>query len=149
MPTKTYYKPNRTRPRYFRMCDAARIAREVVRDNPGDTPEEVLACIAKGLGFTHISLSRPRVVEAALFPVPIPGWPMIIEAIIVVLIRLRKYAWLLPIIKNLIELVEAVKKAVDDFFTKSPPSAKCEDVFGEKCKCKKETVTGIKLIGRE
>jgi len=57
MTVKTYNKPNRTKIRTFTSCDVARIAREVVRDE-GSTPEEVLACIAKGLGFTHISLSR-------------------------------------------------------------------------------------------
>jgi len=53
-------------PRFFTSCDAARIARNVVEDRK-ERPEEVLACIAKGLGFTHISLSRPQeVVESGV-----------------------------------------------------------------------------------
>jgi len=59
-------KANRTKKRVFNSCDAARIAREVVKDDPEVTPEQVLACIAKGMGFTHISLSRQRSVESSV-----------------------------------------------------------------------------------
>lgn len=153
MPEKTYYKPNRSHPRYFKMCDAARIAREVVRDNPGDTPEEVLACIAKGLGFTHISLSRTRVMEAGIggLPAVIRNLPAVIDAIITTLMALvKKYAWLWPILKNAIDLFKEVKDAIDRWekFTE-PKQAKVEDVISEgKCKCKKETTSTPKLIGQ-
>ena len=57
MPKICRYKPNRSQPRLFRPCDVARIARNCVEDNRL-RPEEVLACVAKGMGFTHVSLSR-------------------------------------------------------------------------------------------
>lgn len=85
MPQKCYFKPNRTAKRYFSACDAARIARQVVQDDPETTPEEVLACIAKGFGFTHISLSRIRVVESA--------------------VNLDKKA-ILPLLKGLMKIIE-------------------------------------------
>lgn len=66
MVLKTYNKPFRTTTRYFTSCDAARIARQVVQDDKETTPEEVLACIAKGFGFTHVSLSRLTVVESGI-----------------------------------------------------------------------------------
>jgi len=63
MPKKCYYKPNRSSPRYFSACDAGRIAQQVVDDRL--IPKEiVLACVAKALGFTTISLPKPDVVEA-------------------------------------------------------------------------------------
>jgi len=57
MPKVCKYIPNRSKPRLFTPCDVARIARNAVEDGRL-RPEEVLACVAKGLGFTHISLSR-------------------------------------------------------------------------------------------
>jgi hypothetical protein len=144
MPVKTYDKPNRSKPRYFKMCDAARIAREVVRDNPGDTPEEVLACIAKGFGFTHISLSRISVVEGSLFPVPIRGLPALIAGIIVALqALLKKYGYLLPVLKDIISLLQKITNILDKWLSeKEPDQAKVDDVISEgKCKCK-PTKTG-------
>jgi hypothetical protein len=116
------------------MCDAARIAREVVKDR-GDTPEEVLACIAKGLGFTHISLSRTRVMEGNILAV-LTKLPAILTPLIVLIrVLAKRYGWLLPILKKLLEL----KKAWDDvmdLFDSTPPSVKVESAFGDKCKCK-------------
>jgi len=43
-------------PRYFSSCDCARVARNVV-DDRGVSPESVVACVAKGLGFTYLGLS--------------------------------------------------------------------------------------------
>ena len=60
MPRYCFNRPNRKNKRYFSACDAARIAREVVKDR-GLTPEEVLACVAKGLGFTHIIVNKKNV----------------------------------------------------------------------------------------
>lgn len=116
------------------MCDAARIAREVVRDR-GDTPEEVLACIAKGLGFTHISLSRTRVMEGNI-AVILTRLPAILTPLIILIRTLaKKYGWLWPIVKKLLEIKKAWEDVMD-FLDTTPPSAKVEDVFGEKCKCK-------------
>lgn len=57
MPRKCYIKPNRKKPRYFKPCDVARVAKNCVQDN--DLPAElVLAYVARGLGFTHIALHK-------------------------------------------------------------------------------------------
>lgn len=137
MPEKCYNKPNRTARRYFSACDAARIARQVVQDDKETTPEEVLACIAKGFGFTHISLSRIRVVESA--------------------VNLDKRA-ILPLLKGLMKLIEkgrAKGGALKDFLgpiaviikkvldiadridTIEPPQKEVDDVINpSKCRCK-------------
>lgn len=47
----------RGKPRYFSACDVARVARNAV-DDRGYTPESVLACTAKGLGFTYLGLGK-------------------------------------------------------------------------------------------
>lgn len=44
-------------PRYFSSCDCARVARNVVEDRDV-SPESVIACVAKGLGFTYLGLSN-------------------------------------------------------------------------------------------
>jgi hypothetical protein len=137
MPNKTYYVPNRTQRRYFKMCDAARVAREVVAHND-DTPEEVLACIARGLGFTHISLSRTRVVESNIATIP-SRLPALITSIILLIQSLvKRYGWLAPILKKLLDIKKAWDDIADFLKVKDPPSAKVEEVFGSKCKCKKE-----------
>ena len=139
MPLKMYNKPRRSKPRYFTACDAARIARQVV-DDLGQTPEEVLACIAKGFGFTHISLSRQTVVESNI------GTAGISLAKVV----LTKG---LPLLEKLLEklpgglarwgtIIAAIKKLID-FANKAdtlePPQAPVDDIIDkEKCNCKKQ-----------
>lgn len=59
MPKKCYYKPNRTKPRYFKPCDVTRIAQNCVKDNKLP-PQEVLACVALGLGFKYVALDRVK-----------------------------------------------------------------------------------------
>lgn len=140
MPVKTYYKPNRTKPRYFKMCDAARIAREVVRDNPGDTPEEVLACIAKGLGFTHISLSRPTSVQASALPaVIIRNLPALLEKLSeVITILIKRYGWLLPFLKDIVDGIDRIRKIIDKVIELTEPKqSPVDDVIAPgKCNCK-------------
>jgi hypothetical protein len=58
MPQYCFNKPNRKNARYFQTCDAARIANEVVKDNPLINRVHVLACIAKRMGFTHVCLLK-------------------------------------------------------------------------------------------
>ncbi len=129
------YIPNRTKKRYFSACDAARIAREVVKDQKA-TPEEVLACIAKGLGFTHISLSRQRVVESGVIlkKDTVVGLVLILKKASVILLRrfpkIAKYV--IPIIKGIDALVDAIDAIID-----SPDQAKVDDAIDkDKCKCK-------------
>ena len=137
MPKVCIERPNRTNKRYFTSCDVARIAREVVRDDPQTTPEEVLACIAKGFGFTHVSLSRLRVVES--------GISLDKKAILPVLLTLLKLiekggtlgrrlkeflAPLLVVLKKAIEIASRVE-------TLDPPQGEVDDVINPgKCRCK-------------
>jgi hypothetical protein len=56
MPKYCFIKPNRKEIRHFKPCDAARIAK-FAAESPNYGRTHVLACIAKGLGFTHVCLS--------------------------------------------------------------------------------------------
>jgi len=53
---KCYYKPNRSKPRYFNPCAVARCAVNCVRDTPEYTAIITLACVARNLGFEYICL---------------------------------------------------------------------------------------------
>lgn len=137
MAQKCYNKPNRTRVRTFTACDAARIAREVVRDDKETTPEEVLACIAKGFGFTHISLSRVRVVESSIILTKIPIKPTLtlLGKLLEVLTKRS------DLLKRLLgPSLAALKKAIDladKIDTIDPPQAEVDQVINpQKCRCK-------------
>lgn len=67
MPRKTYYKPNRSAPRYFKPCDVARAAYNCHVDNSIDRIE-IIRCVVKGLGFEFVALpgkerELPKVIE--------------------------------------------------------------------------------------
>jgi hypothetical protein len=115
----------------------ARIAREVVRDDQETTPEEVLACIAKGFGFTHVSLSRLRVVESAVIFTKIP-----IKPTLTILGKLlEKLAEKSNLFKRLLgPALVALKKAIelaDKIDTIDPPQAEVDSVINPmKCRCK-------------
>ena len=50
--------PTRKQKRYFQPCDVARIAQNCVDDSNGTvTAAQLLATVAKQLGFTHISVA--------------------------------------------------------------------------------------------
>lgn len=55
MPKKTYYKPNRSVPRYFKPCDVARAAYNCHTDT-GNDRIEIIRCVVKGLGFEYVAL---------------------------------------------------------------------------------------------
>lgn len=55
MPKKTYYKPNRSKPRYFKTCDVARAGYNCYKDT-GEEPNVIVKCVAKTLGFKFIAL---------------------------------------------------------------------------------------------
>lgn len=137
MPQKCYNKPNRTKKRVFTACDAARIAREIVKDDQETTPEEVLACIAKGFGFSHVSLSRVRVVESAVIFTKIP-----IKPTLTILGKLlEKLAERSNLLKRLLgPSLAALKKAIelaDKIDTIDPPQAPVDEVINpQKCRCK-------------
>jgi hypothetical protein len=134
MTTKTIYYPNRTKKRYFSMCDAARIAREVVKDR-GDTPEEVLACIAKGMGFTYISLSRLTEVEAGL--ITTKQLPLLVKTVIKGLEYLtNKFRLLKPFLAPLLVILKKIYDLVNKIDVAEPPQERVENVVGDKCRCK-------------
>lgn len=130
-------KPNRTKKRSFSACDAARVARQALFDDPELTPEIVLACIAKGLKFQYISLSRIEVVESGIGLGKVdPRLAALGLSKLIILIEkgspfLKKY--LLP-------LLPALKKALD-YLNKidvaEPPQAPVDEVIPKgKCECK-------------
>jgi hypothetical protein len=146
MPEKTYFKPNRTKVRHFSVCDAARVARYAVRDD--GSPEEVLACIARGLGFTHISLSRPTSLEAAALPDVIKRLPEFLEKALVLLkILIKKYPWL-PFLKDIIDTIQGILKIADKILELTgPEQKKVGDVIDKnKCDCKKENMKRTLLL---
>jgi hypothetical protein len=58
MPRVCYNKPNRKAKRFFKPCDVARIAQNCIDDSNGTvTPAQLLATVAKQLGYTHISVA--------------------------------------------------------------------------------------------
>jgi hypothetical protein len=50
--------PNRKKPRYYVPCDVARIARYCLQDNPDVSPIQLLAVVAKGIGFTKVAVEN-------------------------------------------------------------------------------------------
>jgi len=137
---KCYNKPIRTKKRIFRTCDAARIAREVVKDDPEATPEEVLGCIAKGFGFTHISLSRMTSLQSniGITKVPIKPTLLILEKLLVKISKQSATlkALLIPVLATLKKLIGMADKI--DLI--EPPQAEVDDVINkDKCNCKTKT----------
>jgi len=141
MPNVVINRPNRTKRRYFRACDAARIAREVVKDDPETTPEEVLACIAKGFGFTHVSLSRLRVVESGIQIRP----KDVVVLTKTALTLLEKIAVKFPRVGKILGPIVAALKKAGDYLQKidtiDPPQQEVDDVINKlKCNCKEFVV---------
>jgi hypothetical protein len=126
-------KPFRRNRRYFSSCDAARIAREVVKDR-GETPEEVLSCIAKGLGFTHISLSRNQTVQAGSGKAAVIIARASFSVLRSALLLLRKeWPSIFSRLGRIIEALDTIERVLDRLFD-DPEQAKVEDLA--KCKCK-------------
>jgi len=129
-------------PRYFSACDAARIARNVVDDRK-TTPESVLACIAKGLGFTHISLSRENRVQESGVNISKGTVSVVINLLKRVIgltkTRLPSIAKLLgPILDFLVNLADLIDRLLEQ-----PAQERVEDVIrpGE-CNCKDQPNKG-------
>lgn len=123
-------------PRYFTSCDAARIARNVVEDR-GETPEEVLACIAKGLGFTHIALTRePQVVESGVnISKGALKTTIILTKKALELIG-KQFPSILGKIGAIIEALDTIERVIDRIFD-DQPTEKVDDVLEPgKCNCK-------------
>jgi len=139
MPTVTYFKPNRKRIRTFKTCDAVRVCREVLSHDE-TTPEELLACIARSMGFTHISLSRPTTVQQQLIsPAVIANLPALIESAIAALLLLaKKYGWLAALLKDLIDGLDKIRKIIERLTEDLPTQVLVDEAINpSKCNCKK------------
>jgi len=137
MPKVYIQRPNRTRIRYFTSCDAARIAREVVRDDPETTPEEVLACIAKGFGFSHISLSRVRVVESGISLDKKAIMPLLLTLLKLVEKGRSRAGVLKDFLGPIFVILKKVIDMIDKIKTLDPPQKEVDDVISRsKCRCK-------------
>lgn len=80
-------KPNRKYKRYFKPCDVARIARNC-RDDNNLTGEQVIACVAKGLGFSHISTRKGGEIDVVESNVSLnKGIIMLIMAVVRALVK--------------------------------------------------------------
>lgn len=137
MPKVYIQRPNRTRIRYFTSCDAARIAREVVRDDPETTPEEVLACIAKGFGFSHISLSRVRVVESGISLDKKAIMPLLLTLLKLIEKGRSRAGVLKDFLGPIFVILKKVIDMIDKIKTLDPPQKEVDDVISRsKCRCK-------------
>jgi hypothetical protein len=137
MPLITIDRPNRTRIRTFTSCDAARIAREVVRDEPEATPETVLACIAKGFGFTHISLSRLRTVESGVSLDKKAIKPLLLALFKLIEKGREKAGVLKDFLGPISVIVKKMLDMVDRIETLDPPQKEVDDVIDPaRCRCK-------------
>lgn len=141
MPLVCIQRPNRTKRRYFTACAAARIAREVVKDDPETTPEEVLACIAKGFGFSHISLSRQTVVESGINLDKKSVLPLLLTLEKGLISLAKKYSFLKDFLAPLLVILKKALDLLGRVDVAEPPQAEVDDVINkEKCKCKDSQV---------
>jgi len=129
--------PNRTKKRYFTACDAARIAREVVRDDSETTPEQVLACIAKGMGFSHISLSRQRAVESNVsLSKPTITLAKTLLKKSIPLLRKFNLPKVIAVLSTLLSALDKLETVID-LLLNQPKQDKVDDAINkDKCKCK-------------
>lgn len=58
MPKVTIRRQGRTTKRVYKPCDVSRIAIYCLNDNPSVTSDQLLACIAKRMGYTHIATAK-------------------------------------------------------------------------------------------
>ena len=123
------------RPRFFKSCDAARIAKNVVLDQK-ERPEEVLACIAKALGFTHISLSREqKTVEAGVNLSKGTVTTIVRTAKSFLNFLKRRFPDFAARIGAIIEILDKVERALDVLLDQ-PEQERVEDVLPPgKCNC--------------
>jgi hypothetical protein len=129
MTLKCYSKPNRTTPRRFTPCDAARIAREAAKSNNLENVQ-VLACVAKGLGFTYISIRQDMPV--VMSGVNISKTPALVVTLLTLLAKLIRD----PGTRRRVE--DIIRRVGDD---PNNPSGDCleypvDQFIGSECKCK-------------
>ena len=139
MPTVCRYRPNRSKKKFFSPCDVARIARNCVEDN-SLRPEEVLACIAKGLGFTHVSLSRQEQVVESGISLTKGQISLAKKALSAILDFVKRRAPSLgPAIGAVLDILDKIDRVLDRIL--GPESEKVEDVIPKgQCECKQGEV---------
>ena len=137
-----FYRPKRSKKRFFSVCDVARIAQNVVDDN-GEAPEVVMAYVARQLGFTHISLSRVGTTEAKI---SLTKSVSLIKSLVVAMVRLSKtinFPQLTKILISIVEALDTLERAVDLIFSE-PDQAKADDFIDEgKCKNLKPSIFNV------
>lgn len=137
MPKVEIIRPNRSEPRYFSSCDAARVCRNVVHDR--NLPREVvLACVAKGLGFKTISLPPPEVKEAFLRPSPLPAVRGISQLLRLLMKTLPSFAARIQVALDLMEQVEGYLETLSD--KANAMTVGVDELLRDgSCKCKSNT----------
>ena len=130
------------RPRFFKPCDVARIARNCVSDN-NLTEEEVLACVAKGLGFSHISLSRRAPVVAAGVSLSKGQVRTGVNLIKSVLNAIKnRFPSLLGRIGAILEFLDKLERVIDALVN-APDQRRVEDATRPgTCECKDQPIEG-------
>jgi len=122
--------------RKFTPCDCARIARNCVSDN--DLPaEEVLACIAAGLGFSHVAVERAdkqKVVEAVVISKTTIKSGISLTKTFLTYLK-NRYSFLAARIAAILEFIDYLERIVD-LLTDAPETKKVEDAKGDNCNCK-------------
>jgi len=141
MPTVCIKRPNRTKKRFFKPCDAARIARECIKDDPELTPEQVLACIAKGLGFATIALSRTTSVEAGVNLGK--GKLTLIKIALEQIIKItpKRFSRLIGSIAAVLKIVQEIENAIDLLFNAPEQKTVDSQIPKDKCDCKDQPDT--------
>ena len=132
-------KPNRSAPRFFSPCDVARIARNCV-DDRNLRPEEVLACVAKGLGFTHVSLSNSQNVMESNVSIGKNQISLLKSGLNFILgVVKRRFPAIAKTIAGLIELLDNLDRILDRIL--GPESEPVDDVIKPgTCNCKQGEV---------
>lgn len=110
-----------------------------MKDGDNVTPEMVLACIAKGMGFKKISLSRenaPTQVEAGVnLSKSVNLVKIAIETVYKIAIRLRLVS-IAAKLKLAIEAIEKLSRLIDDAFFEYDQIDVDEVLPKQFCKCK-------------
>jgi len=129
-------KPNRKRIRTFKTCDAVRICHEVISDD-NTSPEALLACIAQSMGFTHLSMSRTRVIQSAQLPSLLTLRTLLLQMVRLIDRLLDRYKLPIAVIGILARLKKVIDDITDLIEEEPPPQKKVGDLIDRvKCNCK-------------
>jgi hypothetical protein len=123
--------------RQYKSCDAARIARYAVADDPELTPEQVLACIAKGFNFTTIALSRQRTVESSVFlgKGAFDAGIVVLKKSLPLLLRIKQFPRVLGPVIAAIQAIIKYLDTVENLLTRAPQADVDDIITKDKCSC--------------